>query len=68
MPTYDYVCPHCGAEFSAFVTMSQRDTVPCPDCDCSEVRQRITTVHRSGAHGGGEACSTRSCSGCPGCR
>ncbi|MFP4199846.1 MAG: FmdB family zinc ribbon protein [Clostridia bacterium] len=67
MPTYDYVCPRCGEEFSAFVTMSERDRVPCPNCDSAEVRQRITTVHRAG-RGCGEACSTGGCSGCKGCR
>ncbi len=66
MPTYDYRCPGCGAEFSAFVTMSRRNEVPCPECDRAEVEQRVTSFYHSGSAAG--ACAPGRCASCAGCR
>jgi putative FmdB family regulatory protein len=40
MPSYDFVCRKCNAEFDEVLSIAQRDTaVHCPDCGASAKRQ-----------------------------
>lgn len=42
MPTYDYICPHCGP-FTARVAMADFDQPsPCPDCQTQSRRALLT--------------------------
>lgn len=40
MPTYDYVCDTCGAEYEKFQTMSAEVDTECPECK-GKVRRLI---------------------------
>jgi putative FmdB family regulatory protein len=46
MPTYEYECKHCGHEFSAFLSLDERDKkkVRCPKCDSTDVKHVIESV------------------------
>ena len=42
MPTYDYVCDHCGHEFELFQSMKEPPVRDCPACHATgEVRRLI---------------------------
>ncbi|MFB3787012.1 MAG: FmdB family zinc ribbon protein [bacterium] len=44
MPTYDYVCDHCGSEFELFQSMKESPVQECPQCHVTgEVRRLIGT-------------------------
>lgn len=47
MPTYDYRCEKCGAEFSLTETMSAhgKKAVTCPTCKSANVTQLITASY-----------------------
>lgn len=40
MPTYEYVCTSCGADFDAFQSMSDPPLKTCPTCG-SAVKRKI---------------------------
>jgi len=44
MPTYDYLCGKCGAEFSLIMSISEYNAakVACPKCNSEEVKQQMT--------------------------
>ena len=39
MPTYEYKCPKCGAEFEVFQKMSAKPGAKCPKCGTKADRQ-----------------------------
>ena len=39
MPTFDFMCGQCGAEFSHFVSLAEKDKVSCTQCGARDVRQ-----------------------------
>ena len=44
MPTYDYVCDHCGHAFELFQSMKESPIQECPHCHVNgEVRRLIGT-------------------------
>lgn len=72
MPTYDFTCKECNHQFSLFTSISGRKDAKCPECGSKELAQRMTgflyAKSGEGSNGGGSsACSSGSCSGCPGC-
>ena len=41
MPTYDYVCKHCGHTFEHFQPMSEARLVKCPKCGQATLKRLI---------------------------
>jgi putative FmdB family regulatory protein len=41
MPTYEYVCNHCGEEHEAFQRMSEDPLVTCPACAQPALKRKI---------------------------
>lgn len=41
MPTYDYVCDHCGHEFEAFESITATAQTDCPQCREKTLRRKI---------------------------
>ncbi len=41
MPTYDYLCNHCGYEFEVFQAMSDNPLDSCPQCS-GHVRRLVS--------------------------
>lgn len=41
MPTYEYLCSHCGYEFEIFQAMSDEPIRTCPHCNL-EVRRLVS--------------------------
>ncbi|RJP34404.1 MAG: zinc ribbon domain-containing protein [Candidatus Omnitrophota bacterium] len=41
MPTYEYVCNHCGFEFERFQSMKEEPIRDCPECKQSNSVQRL---------------------------
>ena len=39
MPTYEYRCPACGADFEKFQRMSDEPVAECPKCGANAERQ-----------------------------
>jgi putative FmdB family regulatory protein len=39
MPTYEYRCPECGAEFEKFQKMSDEPVADCPGCGAKSQRK-----------------------------
>lgn len=39
MPTYEYKCPKCGAEFEAFQKITSKPGAKCPTCGAKATRQ-----------------------------
>ena len=39
MPTYDYLCPKCGAEFQEFQKITAKPVAKCPKCGAKAERQ-----------------------------
>lgn len=42
MPTFDYSCRSCGAQFDAYSTIADRDSGECPDCGSKKVQRLIS--------------------------
>lgn len=42
MPIYEYACSSCGHHFEKLVSIGA-DAPPCPECDASDVRKRVST-------------------------
>jgi putative FmdB family regulatory protein len=51
MPTYDYVCHHCGHRFEVVHGVHEDGPKSCPVCHSNEVRKAIATpaVHFKGS-------------------
>lgn len=45
MPTYQYVCQHCGHEFEAFQRMTEEPLKKCPSCK----KLKLTRIISGGA-------------------
>jgi putative FmdB family regulatory protein len=47
MPTYEYRCEKCRAEFTATMSMAEHDRtkVKCPACQSSRVVQQFSTFY-----------------------
>lgn len=47
MPTYDYHCRSCGAEFSRVEKIADhgRDAIPCPKCKASETERVLSAPY-----------------------
>src|SRR5437870_9688887 len=43
MPTYEYKCDACGAEFERFQSITAEPIKRCPECDKAKVRRLIST-------------------------
>src|SRR3954462_9082238 len=41
MPTYDYICDHCGHEFEAFESIKADSQTVCPVCHEPKLRRKI---------------------------
>ncbi|MBT8337848.1 MAG: zinc ribbon domain-containing protein [Gemmatimonadetes bacterium] len=48
MPTFDYRCGSCGAEFEEWVKVADT-SVPCPECGAAEAERQLSIpiVHSS---------------------
>ncbi|MBW1918179.1 MAG: zinc ribbon domain-containing protein [Deltaproteobacteria bacterium] len=44
MPTYEFKCEKCGAEFTLIMSMSEREStkVKCPQCESEDVKQQLS--------------------------
>ena len=42
MPTYDYLCKHCGSTFEEFHGMNKTPKIKCPSCDSNETQRLIS--------------------------
>jgi putative FmdB family regulatory protein len=44
MPTYEYVCTKCGAEFMRIMSLKDYEDgkVACPKCNSEDVKQRMS--------------------------
>lgn len=62
MPAYDFKCKTCENKFTVRVSISERNSVKCPECNSSAVQQVISpvcsTVKGGGSSfsGGGSTC------------
>ena len=43
MPTYEYICENCGAEFERFQTITAKPLRVCPECDKKKLKRLIGT-------------------------
>ena len=43
MPTYEYICENCGAEFERFQTITSKPIRVCPECDKKKLKRLIGT-------------------------
>lgn len=41
MPTYEYACRHCAAEFEVFQSMRDAPLTTCPHCGQATVKRRV---------------------------
>ncbi len=41
MPTYDYICDHCGHQFEAFEPITAQPQTDCPECKDRSLRRKI---------------------------
>ena len=41
MPTYEYVCKHCGYEFEKFQQMTEDHLKTCPECGKDALKRKI---------------------------
>lgn len=39
MPAYDFKCKSCGKSFTTRVSISERDTIRCPECNSKNLQQ-----------------------------
>ncbi|MDR3270991.1 MAG: zinc ribbon domain-containing protein [Peptococcaceae bacterium] len=62
MPSYDFSCNQCGAEFTLSCRISAKDRQTCPQCGQAQLTQRFTTVNigKSGCY----RCDTNQAMGC----
>ena len=44
MPTYEYLCTKCGAEFVSIMSIKEFETTKpaCPKCSSEEVKQQMS--------------------------
>lgn len=44
MPTYEYVCIQCGAEFTRIMSLKEYEAgqIACPKCNSTEVKQQMS--------------------------
>jgi putative FmdB family regulatory protein len=44
MPTYEYTCIKCGAEFTRIMSLKEYETgqITCPKCNSTEVKQQMS--------------------------
>ena len=44
MPTYEYVCVKCGAEFVRIISLTEYESgrIACPKCNSAEVKQQMS--------------------------
>ncbi|OPX20629.1 MAG: hypothetical protein BZ151_02970 [Desulfobacca sp. 4484_104] len=44
MPTYEFQCQKCGAEFTLIMSMSERESgkAKCPQCGSEDVKQVLS--------------------------
>jgi putative FmdB family regulatory protein len=47
MPTYEYLCKDCHAEFAKILTLAahDKDAIACPKCGSKNVEQEFTTFY-----------------------
>lgn len=62
MAIIDYRCKGCGKEFFEIV-LNSSEKVCCPGCGSEDLER----VYKGKYYGKGGACSSGSCSSCPGC-
>lgn len=43
MPTYAYLCKHCGHQFEAFQSITARAMKKCPECNEASLKRLIGT-------------------------
>lgn len=44
MPLYEYRCPSCGSEFERLTSVALADNMPCPDCQHTPTKRRMSRV------------------------
>ena len=61
MPTYEYTCKSCGANFEVFIKSSEKGSVSCPGCEGKELREiyKINTTRSSSAETVCDACPSQ---------
>jgi putative FmdB family regulatory protein len=70
MPTYEFVCQACSADYEERRPMLQADAPSrCPECGSARVRRRLSSViiltaSNGASAGGGCACSSGGTCGC----
>ncbi|MTI81207.1 MAG: zinc ribbon domain-containing protein [Firmicutes bacterium] len=48
MPIYDFKCKDCGEKFTVMVSISEKDKVKCPECDCDNIQQLMSGFFTKG--------------------
>jgi putative FmdB family regulatory protein len=45
MPTYEYTCIQCGAEFTRIMSLKEYEAgdITCPKCKSTEVKQQMSS-------------------------
>ncbi|WP_374985628.1 FmdB family zinc ribbon protein [Alicyclobacillus sp. SP_1] len=51
MPRIDFICTTCGQSFAEFVRFEERDSVKCPSCESSHVKQDFLGRWNGGGSG-----------------
>jgi len=42
MPLYEFTCKKCSENFTVRVSISEKDSVKCPQCSSSELQQKYS--------------------------
>ncbi|NLN07594.1 MAG: zinc ribbon domain-containing protein [Firmicutes bacterium] len=61
MPTYEYNCKSCGANFEVFIKSADKNSVTCPECRSRSLQE----VYRFNLNRGGSPVQN-ACETCPG--
>lgn len=68
MALIDFKCNACGEKFDEIVKLSNRESIKCPKCGSTDVKQVFEgKCNTAGSGKGGGGCTSGSCGGCSGC-
>ncbi len=72
MPTYEYLCLNCDAEFEKVLPISQADKrVRCPQCGARRTKKLLSSFYAAGLsskRSSSSACATCTRSSCSSCK
>ncbi|NLM46909.1 MAG: zinc ribbon domain-containing protein [Firmicutes bacterium] len=61
MPTYEYKCKDCGANFEVFIKSADKNSVTCPECRSRSLQE----IYKFNLNRGGSSAPS-ACDTCPG--